>query len=173
MANPFEDIGAKGAGKVKGAVAAIKGLHGVFNVLVQEHTEASMLLTRAKAAKDPEKRLELWSKIRIALLSHERAELRVVYPELADHPETKRFAEQHEEEAGRLETAIAELDGVDAGAPAWLSHLEELMSLVKQHVDEEENEFFPEAAEVIGSAKSRELEQRFLAQKESLADQLH
>ncbi len=167
MPNPFEELGAKGAGALKQAQGALKGLHGVFNTLVKEHGEVSMLLERTKLSNDPEKRLDLWSKIRMELLSHEQGELEVVYPAYRQHAQLRQYAEEHEAEAGALQALISELDGIDTASDAWLPRFEALVQLVKSHVDEEENIFFPEAAKIFSKEESDELDQRYLANKES------
>jgi len=172
MPNKMEELGEKGAGKVKGAVAAVKGLTGVFNTLAQQHGEASALLKQAKAAGDSKKRIDLWLKIRTELLSHERAELKVVYPALREHKGLEQIAEEHQNEASELERRIMELDGIDPASGTWKAKLTALIDLVQHHVDEEENEWFPEAVDVIPDAESKELEGRFLAQKEAIVEQL-
>lgn len=167
MPNPFEEIGAKGAGALKQAQGAIKGLHGVFNTLVKQHGEVSMLLERTKLSSDPAKRLDLWSKIRGELLAHEQGELEVVYPAFRQHAELRAYAEEHDQEAGSLEAMISELDGIDTGSEAWMPKFEALVQLVKHHVEEEEGRFFPDAADVFSKEESADLDQRFLANKES------
>jgi hypothetical protein len=172
MPNPFEELGAKGFGAAKAAAAAVKGLTGVFSTIVKEHGEVTLLLERTKASDDPGKRLDLWSKIRVELMSHERAELEVLYPVFRDHPQTRSFADDHERESAALEEAIVDLDGVDTASDLWSTKLDSLIGLVKHHVDEEENHYFPEAVQVLGKDVSHELDGRFKARKEAAIEQL-
>jgi len=173
MPNPFEEAASKGMGAVKAVKGAIQGLHGVFNTLVQQHGEVSALLQRASLSDDSEKRLELWSKIRMELLSHEQAELEVLYPEYRQHEELRYYAEAHEKEAGELEALISELDGIDCGASEWKPKLEQLIRTVKAHVDDEETRFFPEAAKIFTREQADELDRRFLANKEAATASVH
>jgi hypothetical protein len=150
----------------------VKGLTGVFSTIVKQHGEISMLLERAKATEEPAKRLDLWAKIRIELMSHERAELEVVYPIFRDYPQTRLFAEEHEKQASTLEEAIVDLDHADTATDVWHQKLESLIALVKRHFDEEEGHYFPEAVEVLGKDVMHELDERFKASKEAAAEQL-
>jgi hemerythrin superfamily protein len=150
-------------GVVKGVKATLEGMTGVFKTLMEQHGEASTMLKRAE--RDEGKRNELWPKIRRELLSHERGEMRVVYPELRLHDETRGFAEQHDREAGELEAAIGALDKTAVGE--WDRPLEELIELVDAHVALEENTIFPKAIEVLGKDRARELDDEFLAAKKS------
>ena len=167
MPNPFEEIGAKGAGALKQVQGAIKGLHGVFNTLCRQHGEVSMLLERTKLSADPQKRLDLWTEIRTQLLSHEQGELEVVYPAFRQHEELRAYAEEHDQEAGSLEAMISELDGIDCSSPGWMPKFEALVQLVKHHVEEEEGRFFPDAAKVMSKGETQQLDQQFLANKQS------
>jgi hypothetical protein len=172
MPKPFEELGAKGAGAVRAVTGAVRGLHGVFNTLARQHAEVSVLLERARTAVDEEKRVALWKKIRTELLSHERGELAVVYPALAANGRLQGIVDEHQQQAEELESAIAAIDDSSLASDAFPSQIEALISLVKQHVDEEENHWFPEAAEVLSKGEVEELDQRYVAKREALIEQM-
>ena len=113
MPNRMEEMASKAMGKAKEGKAAATGLTGVFRTLAEQHGEVSALLKRAKSSDDPARRTELWQKIRVELLSHERAEMREVYPVLREYAETRTLAEHHDREAKELESMISRLDGTD------------------------------------------------------------
>ncbi len=169
MGKKMTDFGAKTAGKAKGVMAAVKGLSGVFNTLAQEHAEAASLLKRAKVSDSAETRSGLWAEIRVALLSHERGELEVVYPVLAMYPELKPFVVAHAKEATELETCIKEIDAINASSVTWKAKLDELIDMVTEHVEEEENQWFPQAIELLGKDKADELDPKFHAAQEAAA----
>jgi hypothetical protein len=167
MQNRMTEFGAKTVGKAKGVIAAVKGLSGVFNTLAQEHAEAGSLLKRAKASDSAETRAGLWAEIRVALLSHEKAELEVVYPVLAEYPDLKPFVVAHAKEATALEACIKEIDAINASSGTWKPKLEELIGMVTEHVEEEEKQWFPKAIELIGKDKAEELDPMFLSAQEA------
>lgn len=166
MPNRMDSLLSKGAGKMHGVRARLDGLVGVFQTLAEEHGEVSALLKRLQER--PEKQPELWPTIRRELLSHERAEQRVVYPVLLRHPETQIFAEQHEQEATQLEAMIERLDR--ATIDEWPSLYNQLVDTVIHHAKEEESEIFPIARQVIGDATAKDLDDRFLAAKQQATE---
>ena len=97
MPNLLDTAYSKAKGVLKRVRARRDGLRGVFTTLAEQHTEVATLLDRVEA--DPSKRASLWPKIRIELISHERGELRVVYPVLREHVETEQLADQHDADA--------------------------------------------------------------------------
>lgn len=172
MPNRMEELTSKGAGKVGAAAAGLKGLRGVFNKLAEEHKEVSMLIKRAKAASDPDKRADLWPKIRKELLSHEKAERQEVYGALSDYPDLQSIVQQHEDHSKSLEDMIQQLDNIAFTSNAWQPTLGELEDLVQEHVDDEENNYFPQAQKVIPDDLRDDLERRFMAKKEQVMETL-
>ena len=163
MPNRMDSILSKGAGMMKGVKARLDGLHGVFRTLAEQHGEVSAMLKRLQDK--PEKRAELWPEIRRELMSHERAEMREIYPVLRQHPQTRALAEHHDQEAAELERLI---ERIDAQTVDWRTLYDELVDAVVHHANEEENEIFPKAQEAIGDKAARDLEARFLAAKKQV-----
>ena len=165
MPSRTDQIISKTKGALKAVKATARGLGGVFRTLMVQHGEAAALLQRAKAS--PTKRIELWPDIRRELLSHERAEIRVLYPALRDHPETRALADHHDREASELEALVERMHHVDPRSSVWADLLDDLIELVQHHVSEEESEIFPRGHEALGAARSRALEDVFMAAKKA------
>jgi len=98
-----------------------------------------------------------------------QGELLEVYPVLESYEATRELARRHGDHANELEDAIAELDAIGAGAPAWKPALERLIAIVKEHVALEEQELFPRAQQALGDEAARQLERAFLRAKEMAA----
>jgi hemerythrin superfamily protein len=163
----MDSIIAKGTGAAHALDARLHGLVGVFTTLSEQHGEVGALLKRVKA--DPARRAELWPKIRQELVSHEKAELREIYPVLREFPETQVLAERHETEATELSALIDRIHETEMASASWGQLFDRLVGLVQQHVQEEEHEIFPRAQQAIGADRAKELEPRFLAAKKQVA----
>jgi hemerythrin superfamily protein len=148
MPSRTDQLISQGMGKAKVMKAALKGLHGIFRSLVEQHGQASGLLHRLKG--NPDKRAELWPLVRSELLAHERSEMEVLYRELHYDPRTRQMAEHHDQEAGEMETLIRQIDAIPYADSAWESVFDELVDAVQHHVSEEEGEIFPKAQDVLG-----------------------
>jgi hemerythrin superfamily protein len=158
---------AKGSAAVKGVEARMHGLVGVFKTLAEQHGEVGALLKRVRG--NPEKRAALWPKIRQELLSHEKAELKEVYPVLREYPETRAMADRHQTEASELSALIGRIDTSTTSSDEWGRLFDQLVDMVLRHVDEEENEIFPLAMKTIGADRAKLIEPRFLAAKQQIA----
>lgn len=164
MSNRMDSMLSKGAGVMKGVKARLEGLTGVFKTLTEQHGEVTAMLKRLQSK--PEKKAELWPQIRRELLSHERGEVREVYPVLRQHVQTRALAEHHDQEAAEMERLIEQIDS--AVADEWRPLFDQLVDAVTNHANQEENEIFPKAQEAIGDKTAKEIEPRFLAAKKQV-----
>ena len=83
-------------------------------------------------------------------LSHERAEITVLFPALREFSETAGIAELHDQEAGQLREMIQIVSEVSYADPRWSAQVKKLVELVEAHVAEEEEQFFPLGERVLG-----------------------
>ena len=170
MSNKMDSVIAKGTGKVKGVKARLSGLEGVFKTLSEQHGEAKAIIERIKS--NPKKRAELWPTLKKELVSHERAEMREVYPELREHGETSAFADHHDEEASELDNLIQQLSALAVDSDEWGRLFSTLGDKVIHHATEEEKEIFPKAQPVIGDEMTETLDERFLATQRRIKESL-
>jgi hemerythrin superfamily protein len=163
-----DDALAAGMGKAKAVKARLSGLVGVFNTLAEQHGEVATLLRRAKD--DDEKFVELWPTIRRELVSHEKAEMREVYPAIRAHEKTRAHADHHDLEAGDLEQMIRTIDTLTPASDERRQLFAKLVDTVIHHATEEEEEIFPDAQEVLGKDQAEALDTRFREAKKQIAE---
>ena len=148
--------------------ARIVGLTGVFALLAKQHADTGARL--ATVVRDASKRDELWPEIRVALLIHERSEMRVLYPELRMHDSLRALANSHDAEAAELERMIHDLDEVDHASDTFGKLCERLADTMVRHAREEEQDIFPKAQELLGVERAKQLEPKLLSTQKSLEE---
>lgn len=168
MPNRMDSLISTGMGKMKGVKARLEGLTGVFRTLAEQHGEVIALMERVRSNAD--KRTDLWPTIRKELLSHERGEVREVFPVLREYDETRQLADHHDEEASEMEALIDQLDAADIQSDAWGETFRQLLDIVRHHANEEEDQIFPAAQRVIGEPRAKQLETTFLQAKKKIAE---
>ncbi len=168
MPNRLDSLLSTGAGKVKAFRARLSGLTGVWRTLAEQHGEVTMLMERAKGS--DEKFTELWPTIKRELLSHEKAEVREVFPTLRTNPKTRPMADHHDAEANQLEHLIRTIDDLAIGSPHRKDTFQTLLDTVLHHAKEEETEVFPAAQEAFGAEVAQRLDANFRATKKRIAD---
>jgi hemerythrin superfamily protein len=116
----------------------------VVDVLTTDHREAIALIEQIPTA-DPESRRDMADTIIAELMRHAIAEEMYVYPAMREHLPDGEEAVQHDvEEHQQLEEAMKDLEGLDAADPRFLEVLGRLEAVLRDHVDDEEIEQFPQ-----------------------------
>ena len=168
MATRMDSSESRGPGRRKGTKGRTDDLAGIFERLAEQHGEILALMKAFQ--KDPDDE-DLWDEIREELLSHERGELRELYPVLRQHAELAEMADDHDDDAAELEDLVLRLDEVDE-TDEFASLFAELVDAVMRHADDEETRIFPKALEVLGDDEAQELEERYLETQRELSSQL-
>lgn len=172
MTNPIDEATTKTAGALRAVKTRFRGLSGVFTTLAKQHGEVKHLLERAVRTNDPDKQREIWPKLRLEILSHERAELLEVYSALERYPDLAEIVLRHRRDARDLEVSIDVLDSAAYGSPAWSTAMRSLEGLVTEHARMEEEEFFPRAAEVLEKEETQALDEPFRQRKAAIMAEL-
>ncbi|MFP4052736.1 MAG: hemerythrin domain-containing protein [Phycisphaerae bacterium] len=139
---------------------------GVLAMLHEEHekvlrTLASMEDTTPNAVKTRPRLLEQLEEL---LIPHMAGEKKVVYKALkqaaTDNEETRTVLEAREEH--RLaKQELKRLAKADPETPAWGARLKVLKEVVEHHIEEEEEEMFDLARNLLGEEQLEELDQQY------------
>ncbi len=120
------------------------GEQDVVDVLMTDHREALTLVEQIPAA-DPAQRRDMADTIIAELMRHSVAEEMYVYPAMREHLPEGDAAVQHDiEEHQQLEEAMKALESVDSADPRFLEVLGQLEAVLRDHVQDEETEQFPQ-----------------------------
>ena len=118
--------------------------HDVVDVLTTDHREVVALVEQIPAA-DPGRRRDLADTLIAELMRHAVAEEMHVYPAMREHLPDGEAAVAHDvEEHQQLEEAMKDLEGLDSADPRFLEVLGRLESVLRDHVQDEETEQFPQ-----------------------------
>lgn len=165
MPTRTEEATAKAMAAANAVKASLRGLHGVFRVLVEEHGQLIALLTRVENSAEADTGRRLFPEIQSQLLEHEESELRATYPAFLEHPELVQIAHAHDAEADRLEEMLFRLAATDYENNAWEGIFDRLFELVRDHITEEETRSFPAAERVLGRQEAERLQAPYFAAK--------
>jgi hemerythrin superfamily protein len=116
----------------------------VIDVLTIDHTEATALIAQIRSSADPEQRRDLADTLISELVRHSVAEEMFVYPAMQKHlPDGEQAVEHDVSEHKQLERTMKELEGADPASPSFDALVDQLESVLRDHVQDEETEQFP------------------------------
>ncbi|HVX43698.1 MAG TPA: hemerythrin domain-containing protein [Mycobacteriales bacterium] len=131
----------------------------VVEVLTHDHREVEDLFGQIEAAGgDPEKKSDLVEQVTIELVRHSVAEEQWLYPAVREKVSGgDLLADQEISEHAEVEQLLKDLERLQPADSEYAAKLASLMSDVRQHVQEEENELFPKLTAASTPDELREL----------------
>jgi iron-sulfur cluster repair protein YtfE (RIC family) len=148
----------------------------VIEVLIHDHREVEELFAKLEAASpnDGETRRELTDEVTIELVRHSVAEEMYLYPAARKFlPGGDEIADKELEEHAGAEKTLKALEKTDAATAEFSVLLTELVSEVRLHIREEEQELFPALAEHADLAELFELGDKVQAAKQKAPTRPH
>jgi len=120
-----------------------------LELLESDHRQVDQLFNKYDAMKedDDESRVELARRICKELTIHARVEEALLYPWLRENMDESDKVAEAEVEHASLKRLIAEIEPAGAAEEKYDAKVKVLSEYVKHHVQEEENEIFPEVAD--------------------------
>lgn len=140
----------------------------IYKRLEKDHDKQRDLIEKIKSSKPgSEERAQLWTDLKVELEAHASAEEQAFYSKLMAEPDgtddTRHAVEEHQE----MHEMIQELDAMDQSADVWDKLFGKLGDKVVHHVDEEEEEFFPEAKDTLSDQQERKALKTFDKRKDA------
>ena len=135
--------------------------HALYDALRASHEVQRSLLRSLVRVRDPDRRQQVFSELRIELAAHEAAEERALYvPMLMD--DAGLDASRHAlHEHHQIDELVADLQGLAIDGEAWCRKAAELSEEVHHHLREEEKKFFQVSGRILTAAKKTQLARQY------------
>ena len=135
-----------------------------FELLKADHKKVNELFDQLEAATGKAK-LNVFNQIKTELELHTHIEEKIFYPALEKPEQTHDLTLEAYEEHKMVKTLLAELSRARTADDEWQAQAKVLRENVEHHVDEEENELFDKADDVLSDEEIEALGQRMEAEK--------
>jgi hemerythrin-like domain-containing protein len=122
----------------------------IFDVLKQDHDTHRVLLAQVEATQgDSDERSHLFEELTLELKAHASAEEQALYSTVMRKPDLTDATRHSVSEHHEIEEALNDLAATDMASGGWLTKFKSFAHLYTHHIDEEEQEHFPEFAEEL------------------------
>ena len=143
----------------------------VLQRLEQDHNRQRELLDAiANTQGDSEERRRLFEELTTELKGHAAAEEQAVYSEMLADPEvtgeTRHSVAEHQE----IDEMLNDLAATDMSSPGWLQKFKQFDHRYRHHINEEEDDHFPNFAEQIDDKMDKEMTATFDERKNAEKD---
>ncbi|MGN6375021.1 MAG: hemerythrin domain-containing protein [Sphingomonas sp.] len=130
----------------------------IFEDLKRDHDRHRKLLAElSETSGDSPERRELFEKLRLDIAAHAAAEEESLYAAMLAQPDLRDDARHSVSEHKEIDDYLADLTKTDMASGAWLTKFKEMRHRYEHHIDEEEEEMFPAAADGLSDAEEKRL----------------
>lgn len=143
----------------------------IFTRLHEDHDNVSLIFKKIDSMKSKETAQtheQLFKELYTELELHAKVEEDVVYPVFKKYEETRKIVEESVREHKEIDTLLSEIKGMRPDDEKWMGKLGELQRKVEHHVNEEEQQLFPQGRKVISEERLQQLGEAFEKKKEEL-----
>jgi len=120
----------------------------VFQMLRTDHQEISKLMDRIKQAEGEQKQKLFWE-LQEEFTNHMNQEEKYFYPKLEDIEDLADLAQDSYADHDDIRQIIEQMSEQEFNSEEWQADFEALEDAKDDHVDVEEEEIFPQAAELV------------------------
>ncbi|HEV7341195.1 MAG TPA: hemerythrin domain-containing protein [Sphingopyxis sp.] len=130
----------------------------IFARLKADHDRHRKLLDQIDETKgDSPEREKLFEAFRIEVTAHAASEEMSLYATMLGKPNLREEAQHSVSEHKEIDDLLTELYEMDFASTGWLTRFRTMKDRYLHHIEEEEEEMFPEAEEGLSEAKKKEL----------------
>ncbi len=138
----------------------------IFRHLKDDHDRHRAMLARlGDTHGDSEERRTLFEALRKELQAHAAAEEESLYATMLADPALRDEARHSVSEHKEIDDFLGELVEIEMSSSAWLMTFKDMRQRYLHHIDEEEEDMFPEAAHVLSDAQEARLAKVFETRK--------
>jgi hemerythrin superfamily protein len=140
----------------------------IFDRLKQDHDAHRQLFAKMAEA-DREKvedRLEkLFEQFKVEVSAHAAAEEETLYATMLSRPDLREDAQHSVSEHKEIDDYLEELSELKFNGEAWRREFDKMKKRYLHHIEEEEEEMFPDAAKDLSAAEEEKLGKLFAKRK--------
>lgn len=142
-----------------------------LELLKEDHEKVSALFEQAEATSDAKQKKQLYEQIASELEIHTHIEETIFYPAVQEYDDLKDMVLESIEEHKQVKTLIREIANLTGDSDKFDAKLTVMQENVEHHVEEEENEMFPQVEQYLDEARLEELGQELETAKMNFGKQ--
>lgn len=138
----------------------------IFDRLKEDHDAHRQLFDKMADAKDDHDRLEkLFDQLKVEVTAHAAAEEETLYATMLARPDLREDAQHSVAEHKEIDDYLEDLDELEFNGEDWRQTFDQLKKRYLHHIEEEEEEMFPGAAEKLTAEEENRLAEIFARRK--------
>lgn len=138
----------------------------LFELLKRDHRQVEQLMDQLVDAEE-DQRQELFDSLNESLSQHMQLEEKFFYPRIKNAQQLKELVQDALEEHRETKEFLQKLSKMKIDTEQWIDTLQEMQEGVLHHVEDEEDQIFPQCRNVLDAAQISEIGNQIVEAKES------
>lgn len=141
-----------------------------LRMLKEDHDKVKKLMAELESTTEraEKTRSEGFARLRSELVVHEAIEEEILYPALKEFSKTRDITLEAYEEHHVVDMVLGELEDTSVTDETWTAKFTVMKENLEHHIQEEEDEMFEQARQVMEPEELKELGDRMAQRKEEL-----
>ena len=150
-----------------------EGVVDALQLLKEDHEKVKRMLEELDATTEraEKTRAETFDRLKHDLTIHETIEEEILYPALKEFAKTKDITLEAFEEHHVVDLIVAELEATPVTDETWAAKLTVMKENLEHHIEEEEDEMFKQARQVMDQSELAELGDQMDVRKKQLSEE--
>jgi hemerythrin superfamily protein len=146
----------------------------IYQYLKHDHQRFRNIIDQINSlsASDIDKRNELFNTLKNEIIVHSKAEEKVFYQPLQKESITEDDIPESQDEHKKVEEMLEQLSNSTLDNDKWHDLFQTMCRELLHHIDEEEQDVFPDAKKELNSAQAEDMEQAMKVEKQKIANTL-
>ena len=137
----------------------------IFDRLKQDHDTHRQLFEKMADAKDDAQLEKLFEQFKVEVSAHAAAEEETLYATMLSRPDLREDAQHSVSEHKEIDDFLEELVELKFNGEAWRKKFADMKKRYLHHIEEEEEEMFPDAAKELTAEEEEKLGKLFAKRK--------
>jgi iron-sulfur cluster repair protein YtfE (RIC family) len=139
----------------------------IYERLIKDHDKQKNLANQImETSGNSDERRRLFEQFKAEAVSHANAEEQTLYAVLIEDPNSQEQARHSVSEHQGADELINELSDMDMSSAGWIQKFEKLIDELEHHIEEEEQDVFKLAKDLVSGADATEMSRMFDKRKQ-------
>ena len=144
----------------------------IFELIKADHRKVEELFSQIEKSNSSKQLDQYFKQLYKELNVHAQVEELTFYPSMRNHEDTEKLVDEAEEEHTEVKVILEQMKSMDSTSAEFKEKISQLKDAVQHHVQEEENEVFPQVRQSMNEEELKQLVTEFQEVKTTLQDQM-
>ncbi|GAB4195705.1 MAG: hypothetical protein Fur006_42450 [Coleofasciculaceae cyanobacterium] len=144
----------------------------IFELIKTDHRKVEEIFSAIESTKTSKTLDKHFNQLYKELSLHAQVEELTFYPTIRNHEGTEELLEEAEEEHTEVKVMLEQMKSMDSSSKEFKEKLSQLKEAVQHHVQEEEEEVFPQIRQMMSTEELKQLASEFQEVKSTLQEQM-